>query len=255
MESNKNQSLAEELSRFLIKLGDSKDKEKLRKQASRLIESITPDDFASAERKLIDNGVSVSKIHKLSAMFLMLGLIESECADLRRQLPDYHILRKVMAEHDMIRCFLSDLEDVAEHFQVASKLAVSSSEFMRLSHIVEHLNSLEEHISREDDVLYPALQEHDWKSLFIQISTEHTYIMMAVNDLLKLVFAFENMPFSNFKTRLLSTVRYLCPLLREHLFHEDRVLFPLAISMNHDEKLWERLRHICNQIDYCGIHL
>lgn len=255
MRNSKNDSLAEELSSFLIKLNDSKDREKLRKQAGRLIGVITPEDFARAERKLINDGVSASKIQKLSAMFITMGLIESENIDLREHLPDYHILRKVMAEHDMMRCFLADLEEIASRFQATSKLTATSSEFMRLSHIVEHLNSLEEHFCREDDVLFPALKKQGWKSLFVQISTEHTYIQMAVNDLVKLVVAFEKMPFENFKIRLLSTVRYLCPLLREHMFHEDRVMFPLAVSMKVDEQFWEHLRHTCNEIDYCGIHL
>lgn len=255
MNSKKNQSLAEELTRFLIKLGASKDREPLRKEASELIQSITPDDFAIAERNMIDKGLSMSKIQRLSAAFITMGLIEADHTDLRKTLPDYHILRKVIAEHDMLRCFLADLEDVSLRFQSLSGLVPSSHEFMKLAHIVEHLNSFEEHICREDDVLFPALREYGWKSLFIQISSEHTYIQMAINDLLKLVLAFEKMPFNNFKTRLLATVRYLCPLLREHLFHEDRVLFPLAISMTNDDSIWEQLRHTCNEIGYCGIHL
>jgi iron-sulfur cluster repair protein YtfE (RIC family) len=114
---------------------------------------------------------------------------------------------------------------------------------------------MEEHISREDDVLFPALKEHGWESLFAQIQSEHTYIQIAIEDLVKLVMAFDKMPFSTFKTRLLPTVRYLCPLLREHLFHEDRVLFPLAVATADSPQLWERLRQVCNEIDYCGIHL
>jgi hemerythrin-like domain-containing protein len=182
-------------------------------------------------------------------------LLEREKFDLRNQLPDYHVLRKVMAEHDMLRCFLADLEDVGMQIQQSTALGTASIEFMRLSHIVEHLNSLDEHICREDDVLFPTLKEQGWASLFEQIQSEHTYIQMAVNDLVKLVMAFNQMPFVTFKTRLLSTIRYLCPLLREHLFHEDRVLFPLAIASVQDAATWERLRRICNEIDYCGIHL
>ena len=255
MNKHSNESLAEELTNFLLKLAESKDKTILQKQANRLIESITPKDFAHAEDNLIRNGIPPQKIHQLSTAFIMMGLLEKEKSDLRSHLPDYHILRKVMAEHDMLRCFLADLEGIAEQIYQASHLKPTSSEFMRLTHIVEHLNSLEEHIGREDDVLFPALQEHGWKSLFSQIEGEHAYIQMAVDDLVKLVVAFEKMPFRTFKNRLVSTVRYLCPLLREHLFHEDRVLFPLAVSLVNNDMLWERLRHICNEIDYCGIHL
>ncbi|MEN8127026.1 MAG: DUF438 domain-containing protein [Planctomycetota bacterium] len=255
MNKHNNNRLAEELTNFLLELAESKDKNILRKQANRLIKSISPKDFACAEDNLIRNGIPPQKIHQLSTSFIMMGLLDKEKSDLRSQLPDYHVLRKVMAEHDMLRCFLADLEDIAERIHQASRLKPTSSEFMRLSHIVEHLNSLEEHIGREDDVLFPALQQHGWRSMFSQIESEHTYIQIAVSDLIKLVIAFEKMPLETFKNRLMSTVRYLCPLLRKHLFHEDRVLFPLAVSIVNNDKLWERLRHICNEIDYCGIHL
>lgn len=254
MSRRENESLAEELTSFLLKLSESKNKNALRKDACRLIRSITPKDFIYAENNLIRNGVTPEKIQQLSTSFIMMGLFEKEKSDLRSHLPDYHILRKIMAEHDMMRCFLADLEDIAEQIHQAPRLKPTSSEFMRLTHIVEHLNSLDEHIGREDDVLFPVLQEHGWKSLFSHIEGEHRYIQMAVADLVKLILAFEKIPFVNFKNRLMSTVRYLCPLLREHLFHEDRVLFPLAVSLVDDNRVWERLRQICNEIDYCGIH-
>ena len=255
MNEHGNEKFAEELTGFLIKLSEGKDRSELCKQADRLIDSVSPLDFARAEHNLMQNGVSPRRIQQLSTSFIMMGLAEKEKSDLRLRLPDYHILRKVMAEHEMLRCFLADLEDVAERIYHISHLSPTSGELMQLSHIAEHLNSLEEHIGREDDVLFPALKERGWKSLFCRIESEHTYIQMAVDDLLKLIMVFEKMPFSNFKTKLMSTVRYLCPLLREHLFHEDRVLFPLAVSTMDDEKLWQRLRHICNEIGYCGIHL
>jgi hemerythrin-like domain-containing protein len=185
----------------------------------------------------------------------MMGLAEKEKSDLRQRLPDYHILRKVMAEHEVVRCFLADLEEVADRISQASHLTSTSVEIMRLSHLAEHLSSLEEHIGREDDVLFPALKDRGWKSLLKPLESEHTYVQMAIDDLIKLIVVFDTLPLNSFKIRLMSTVRYLCPLLREHIFHEDRVLFPLAISMMEDEGLWEHLRQVCNEIGYCGIHL
>ena len=219
MNKQGNKNLAEELTNFLIELSSTKNRERLRKQANRLIDSVSPVDFARAERNLMKNGIAPRKIQQLSTLFIMMGLSESEKSDLRLRLPDHHILRKVMAEHEMLRCFLSDLEEVAQRIGDASHLSATSGEIMQLSHIAEHLNSLDEHLGREDDVLYPALKEHGWESLFSRIESEHSYIQMAVGDLLKLIMVFEKMPFSNFKTKLMSTVRYLCPLLREHLFH------------------------------------
>jgi hemerythrin-like domain-containing protein len=66
---------------------------------------------------------------------------------------------------------------------------------------------------------------------------------------------FRNTSFVVFKNQLASLTRYLCPALKEHLFHEDRVLFPLAVEMIEDPNLWTKLKTVCDEIDYCGIHL
>lgn len=250
-----NNSLAEELTGFLLKLSKGKANEGLRKQANRLISSITPDDIARAEKELAKSGLSLNKIQQLSASFILMGVLGENKIDLRHRLGANHILRKIMAEHEMIQCFNADLEDIASHIQQKDTLTPTSAEFMRLTHIIEHLNSLQEHIAREDDVLFPALRQQGWQSLFDHIEHEHTYIQMSVHDLVRLITAFEKMPFANFKTRLLATVRYLCPLLREHLYREDQAIFPLAVSMIRDPKVWEKLRQVCNDIGYCGIHL
>ncbi|MCI0499520.1 MAG: DUF438 domain-containing protein [Planctomycetales bacterium] len=255
MEHCENQKLAEELACFLKKLGSVKDKAGLRKQATRLLSNITSDDIARAERNLMQNGFTLKKIQELSSAFITIGLMGNGGIDLCSRLPDHHILRKVMAEHEMQRCFLADLEDVVTQIQQAPHLTPASGEFMRLGHIIEHLNSLQEHQDREDDVLFPAMREQGWKSLFDHIENQHTYIQIAVDDLIKLTAAFDKMPLASFKIRLSSTVRCLCPLLRDHMAYEDRVLFPLAVTMIENGSVWERLRQVCNQIDYCGIHL
>jgi DUF438 domain-containing protein len=247
--------LAEELTQFLFKLNKTKKTDGLRKQACRLMTSITPEDIAKAEQELAKSGLSLKKIQQLSASFILMGLLNENEKDLRLRLPTGHILRKIMAEHEMTQCFIADLEEVALQIQQKESLSAASHEIMRLTHIVEHLNSLDEHMAREDDVLFPELKAQGWQSLFIHIEHEHTYIQMSINDMVKLITAFEKMPFSSFKTRLLATVRYLCPLLREHLHREDQAIFPLAVSVLQDPKIWDRMRRVCNDIDYCGIHI
>lgn len=255
MKNQKNQSRAEELTGLLMKLNSGDNKLLLQKEANRLIGSITPGDIAEAENRLLQNGYTINKIQQLSSAFVLMGILENSEHVLPSKLPDNHILRKVLAEHDMLRCFLADLEDVVSAIQQMDSLTSTNSEFMRLSHITEHLNGMLEHMQREDDVLFPGIRDHGWKSLFSRVESEHVYIQMSISDLVKLVTAFGKIPFISFKTRLVSTVRYLCPLLRDHLFYEDRVLFPLAVSMVEDGQTWNRLRRICNEIDYCGIHL
>ena len=255
MKKCENQSVAEELAGLLLKLCEGKNDTHTRKQANRLISRIGPSDIARAERRLIENGVSLKKVQQLSAAFVLMGVLDGNDSDLRHRLPDGHILRKVMAEHEIVRCFLAELEELNEQIQQTEKLSSSSAEMLRLSHVAEHLNAMDEHVDRENDVLFPALKEYGWESLFGRIQNDHVYLEMAVNDLIKLTIVSERMSPAVFKTRLASAVKYLCPMMREHLFHEDKVLFPLAVAMVEDENVWKRLKTVCNEIGYCGVHL
>lgn len=255
MKKCENQSVAEELTGLLLKLSEGKKDNHTRKQANRLISRISPNDIAQAERRLIGNGLSLKKVQQLSATFVLMGVLDGDESDLRHRLPDGHILRKVMAEHEILRCFLAELEELNGLIQQMEKISPSSFEMMRLSHIAERLNAMGEHVDRENDILFPALKENGWESLFSRIQSDHVYLEMAVNDLIKLTIASERMAPAVFKSRLAKTVKYLCPMMREHLFHEDKVLFPLAIAMVEDERVWQNLKRVCLEIGYCGVHL
>ncbi|HDS05580.1 MAG TPA: hypothetical protein ENN95_00930, partial [Deltaproteobacteria bacterium] len=144
---------------------------------------------------------------------------------------------------------------VSMHILTLNSLSDTSREFMRLSHITEHLNALEEHLDRENDVIFPMLKSRGWETLCRSVENEHIYIRTAIHDLTKLILVFRNTNFTVFKNQLNSLTKYLCPALKQHLFHEDQVLFPLALEMIVDPDIWEKVKTVCNEIDYCGIHL
>jgi len=247
--------ISSELASLFIQISEGKATKGLRKEANRLITQVSPHDIATAESQLLQNGFSAKRVQQLSAAFVLMGVLESNKSNLQHRLPEGHLLRKVMAEHEMFRCFLADLEDVTKRISKMDDLTDTSSEFMRLSHIVEHLNAMEEHHDRENDILIPYLKRMGWEHLCRSVESDHVYLKVAISDLVKLVTGFKRIRLSVFKSRLNSLVHYICPAMREHLFHEDHVLFPLAVEIISDPKIWEHLKNVCNEIDYCGIHL
>lgn len=250
-----NKSLSEELASLMMQMNAGKSPRNFYQQVNRLLSSIGPHDIANAENHLMKTGLSARRVHQLSAAFLLAGILEGNKTDLRKRLPEGHLLRKIIAEHEMIRCFLADLEEVNGRIHKMNSLGDTSSEFMRLSHIAEHINALEEHLDRENDVIFPYLKQHGWDTLCRSVENDHVYLQLSINDMVKLISTFRSTPLAVFKKRLNSLVSYFCPALREHLFHEDYILFPLAVEMTHDKTIWDKLKKICDEIDYCGIHL
>ena len=247
--------VSSELVSLFIQISEGKTNKGLRKEANRLIAQVSPNDIAIAESRLLQNGFSAKRVQQLSAAIVLMGVLESNKSNLLHRLPEGHLIRKIMAEHELFRCFLADLEELSDRISAMEDLTDTSSEFMRLSHIVEHLNALEEHHDRENDVLIPYLKKMGWEHLCRSVESDHVYLSVAISDLVKLVTGFKRIRLSVFKSRLSSLVRYICPAMREHLFHEDHVLFPLAVEIIGDSKVWDQLKAVCNEIDYCGIHL
>ncbi len=255
MKASNKKDVSYKLADLLIKIHEGKSHQIIRREASRLLSRIRPHDLVQAQNRLLENGFSVETFQQLCAAFVLAGVMDKGKTDVIRHLPEGHVLRKVAAEHDLIRCFLADLEEVTAEIVKQPLLSSASLELLRLSHILEHLNGMAEHMAREDDVIFPMLKKQGWNSLCCSIEKEHLYLQMAIEDLAKLQMAFRNMSFQIFKNQLTSLVRYLCPAMREHLFREEYVLFPLALTIAEDSSVWEKVKAICRDIGYCGVHL
>jgi uncharacterized protein len=254
MEKHIKKQNAQALARLLRRIEHGSDPKLLRKEANRLLPSIGPADIAKAEQNLINDGFSAKQVQQLSAAFVLMAVLEEQTANLKINLPPNHILRRVLAEHEIFRCFLAELKDIYRDISVMEHMADTACEFQKLIHIVGHLEAMEEHISREEDVIFPTLKKHGWESLCNSGKSDHVYIRIAVSDLAKLTYNFESDDFEDFKTRLESIVTYLCPTMTEHLLQEDNILYPIALEVINDDKLWEKLKKVCNEIGYCGIH-
>lgn len=245
----------DELTRLLRRISKGENPTTLRKEATRLIIDVCPQDIAAAEQNLIESGFPAQLVQQLSSAFMLMGILEEHSASIRSKLPYTHILRKVMAEHELTRCYLADLEEVVKEIDAQEKISDVSSEFRRLAHIIEHLNAMEEHIEREEDIIFPFLRKHGWATLCRSAHDDHIYIKVAVDDLIKLISSFKHQKCREFKVRLNSISRYLIKRMREHIFQEDNILYPIALEIINDENVWEKMRDVCEDIGYCGMHV
>ena len=245
----------QELARLLKRISKGEDAAVLKKEALRLISNICPNEITLAEQNLIENGYPAHLVQQLSATFMLMGMLEGHGGNLKKKLPANHILRLVIAEHDLLRCFISDLEDTAKAISKCPQLTDTCVEFRKLCHIIEHLDSMDEHIEREEDVIFPYLTKHGWTSLCRAAQNEHTYIRVAIYDLIELVTSFNVKKSRVFKSRLNSITKYLCPILREHISQEDKILYPIALEVVKDAKVWDRIKEVCDEIGYCGVHM
>jgi len=243
------------LTRLLQRINHGEDPELLRREAHRLLSVVGPGDIAAAERNLIEDGYSVQTVQLLSAMFMLMGMPEVKVPDSGSRLPPNHLLRFVMAEHELMRCLLADLDDVVRAVARVDSLSDVSSEFRKLAHIVEHLSAMKRHIDREDDVIFPCLRKYGRISLCRAMKADHSKMRTEIDSLTRLVVLFNRVTLWQFKAGLAASAQRLCTIACEHLSQEDEILFPIAVGMVADRRVWERMKDICDETGYCGVHL
>ena len=245
----------EALIRILRGIDRGDDPRTLRAEAHRLIREITPRDLARAEQRLVRTGTPSRQAGQLSVAFLLMGVLDGKDVHLRDRLPADHVLRIILAEHELTRCFLADLDSLVHRIAGLDHMTDTSIEFMRLSHIAEHLYAMLEHIEREDDILFPSLRRQGWSALSDAPDHAHERIRNDVDTLLRLLGTFRAEKFVAFKRQLMVLSDALIQTILEHLHEEDNLLFPIALEVVKDPAVWRRIKQLCDEIGYCGMHL
>ncbi len=245
------------LIKLLRRINQGADPRLIRKEAHQLLPNISADDLQLAEKDLVKQGYSAQLAEHLSKAFMLMSIIDEKDteADVRRKVPDNHILSIITAEHQLALCFIADLEQVTEAIQSAQQVTDTCTEFRKLCHIVEHLVAMFEHIEREEYIIFPYLRRHGWNSLCRTVRSDHIYIRVAVNDLIRLIGGFDINKQKEFKSKLASITKYVAPTIREHIFQEDKIIYPIALEIIKDSAVWDRIKALCDEIGYCGVHV
>ncbi|MHC4927450.1 MAG: hypothetical protein ACYTER_09015 [Planctomycetota bacterium] len=243
----------DQLTNLMLRINQGDDPQVLAKEANNVIANLEPNDLNSAQNRLMDYGLSQKLVHQLSSTFLLMGLFEIQKADPRHNVSADHILFQVMTEHDLLRCYAADLEAIVAAIKDTDTLSDTSSEYRRLCHVAQHLNAAKEHFARECDVIFPTLSRHGFASLCRELNDLRTDIDMAINALINVALNFETYKLEDFKSQLGDVADYLIAALLRLLSKEDQKLYETALEKV-DEKVWTRMKAVCDEIGYCGIH-
>lgn len=224
----------------------------LRGENTAVLENIRPSDLAVAEQRMLDSGCSVAILRKNQRRYV--DLVGDQLHRLWTSLPYNHIVRRILAEHEIYQCLLSDLKEVNDLIQQKDFITDTSAEFRRLAHISQHLAASREHSEYEEDILYPELRKHSLGYLIRAMKSDHAYIKFAINSLVKLLDDFEGLDLQEFKVRLESVVGFVLNSIREHIFVENYIVLPLSVEIIKDDNVWRRMKRLCDEMGYCGIH-
>jgi DUF438 domain-containing protein len=231
-----------------INLGD--DPKLLRNEACHLAQKVNSDDIAAAQQALVDEGYSSQLVQKISAAFMLMGLRKKNSPPAEPKLPANHILEKIFAEHALTRCYLEDLIQVSGQIETLDHLTDVSSQFRRLSQIVEYLIQAKKQIEREDDLIFPYLKKFGWKGLSHTAQDDHRIIKTEIDNLTILVTGFDTIGLEKFNSWLPLVVKRLCPFMLNHISYEQEILWPIALIVIDDVSVWETIKALSDDFEY-----
>jgi DUF438 domain-containing protein len=211
---------------------------------------IPPEEMAVAQHNMLTSGVAVSQLWRMWQENS--DILPDEASKLKTELPINHILRHIMAEHEMMLCFTADLDDTNENIQKLQYANSTTEQIRLLAHITGHLAACNQHCERENEIIFTEIKRRGYNGLLNIIREQHDELVGVTSQLNKLVWKIDSLNFDYFKAQLHEFVKFLVPLIGLHIFIENNIIFPLAVGLVNDNSAWQKLKGICNQIGYCG---
>jgi hypothetical protein len=209
-------------------------------------------DIAMAQSRLLDGGFEPRQLWQMWDSNKR--LLPDQAEKLRAELPLEHVLRRVVSEHDMLLCFVAELEEITGQILTMDSASSSSLEIRKLEHITQHCLASEQHAEREEQVIYPELIKKGFAPVLKTVTVQHFEIRRAHRKLNELVWQIDTLKFEAFKNQLSQVVAFIVPTLKMHIFFEDNIILPLLLEVVRDNKVWDRVKYVCDQIGYCGFH-
>lgn len=168
---------------------------------------------------------------------------------LKTKIQPGHVLHTFIFEHEFILDFLKKLELINQDVQENGISGKNDSKLAELKDVADHLVGAEPHHKREEDVLFPEVED---KGIFGPPSVmrqEHEELRLKKKELKNLV---ENIgEEGSFKKNLNSISNYIVPVLREHIDKENNILYPIAFEVVQDKAVWQDMKRRADKIGYC----
>jgi len=169
---------------------------------------------------------------------------------LAEQLPVGHPIRVMMDEHQVILGILQRLEQTSGVIRGMSVLGPESLELRTIGEIAADLLSAEPHHQREEQALFPALEELGIEGPTQVMRMEHEELREKKHELEALAATTKNMRDNERRRQVTETSNFLVVALRTHIQKENEVLYPLALNRL-DPSAWSAIARACDEIGYC----
>ncbi len=171
--------------------------------------------------------------------------------DLMKTLPEDHLLYLLYSEHQVIKSNLDELEKASRRLAQFNNYPEALAEIEKLRKLTRNLLAAEPHHLREEDVLFPEMEKLGITGPPSVMRTEHVGLREYKEKLSDILNRDEPEDFSDMKGRVIYLATGIIGFLRQHIYKEDFVLYPMAYRAVKDAELWEEMKKKSDNIGPC----
>ena len=212
------------------------------------INSLSFVEIAESLQELMEGGVGIDRLWLLWQRNKK--ILPDQTAKMRAELEDNHILVRILAEHELLLCFLADLEQVNDDIQELGFASSYTQQIRQLELIIGHIARQAQHSEREEDIIFPELQRRGHGDVLKILNSQHIELRYASENVRELAWNIDRIGFDEFKSKIDEAVHFIVPTMHIHIFVETNVIFPLALEVIHNDNVWKRLKVVCDMIGY-----
>ena len=182
------QTEVEDTQNLLKLLAASQDSESISRDQMEFLGVVGSRVLNPEELELAKKGISLDDLRKICGRHMEASQRNNS---LRDSLPPSHMLRIVYAEHDLLLYFLYDLMNLVTCLYKRPDWAASRKETEKITHIMNHLCSMDTHQVREEQIILPRLAVHSCADMAKFIFNEHRRLHKQRTELKKLTDAID----------------------------------------------------------------
>lgn len=239
----------EELKELLLRLNSGENVAEVKEEARLLLERISPKELSKAEQELIDEGLAETELRYLCEAHI--EAMAEELKALKAEVEVGHPLQILIAEHDEILKVLDRLEKVNGVIQELDSYDVNNAIFEELKDISYLLLDTENHHKREEEALFPEVDQTGVTGPTRIMKMEHEDLWPRKERVAYLIKHIGEIEFDYFKEELNNNVKFIILILRDHIFKENHILYPTAKEVIPKDR-WEEIRKNSDKIGYCS---
>lgn len=240
----------EKLTEILQKLNKDGITESLRKEALDIVSNINPIELSIAEQNLIEEGTNPQDLRHLCDIHM--EVLKDELDKIKTKIQPGHVVYTLIAEHDKILEFLTELEEINLKIQQLKSHDNNLEVFDALRTVAANILDAENHHQREEKVLFAEMEDREITGPTRIMRMEHDDLRAKKKILKQAAEDVDKLDFNEFKEKIDDTAKYIIFNLRDHIFKENYILYPTAIESIKEKETWQDMKRRCDEIGYCG---